>query len=206
MIKPEIICIGAGGHAHSCIDVIEQQGQYKIAGLIGLPDEANARLLKYSVIGKDDDLNKFVNIYKNALITVGQIKNADQRAILYELALKTGFIMPVIVSPFAHISSYANIGNGSIVMHGSIVNADVNIGNNCIINSRALIEHNSLIGDHCHISTGAIVNGNVNVGSRTFIGSGSILKEGISVGKNCVIGMGVILRHNLPDYSLFTGL
>lgn len=206
MTRPTLILIGAGGHAHSCIDVIEQQGRFQIAGLVGLSEEINNRLMKYSVVGKNDDLSKYVNIYKNALITVGQIKNAEQRAILYELALKTGFIMPVIVSPFAYISSYANIGNGSIAMHGSVVNADVNIGNNCIINTRALIEHNSSIGDHCHISTGAIVNGNVNVGSRTFIGSGSIVKEGISIGKNCVIGMGVTLRHNLPDHSFFTGL
>ena len=30
----EIILVGAGGHARSCIDVIELSGQYKIAGLV----------------------------------------------------------------------------------------------------------------------------------------------------------------------------
>jgi len=39
MSKPNMILIGAGGHAYSCIDVIEQQGKYHIAGLVGMPDE-----------------------------------------------------------------------------------------------------------------------------------------------------------------------
>ena len=40
MSKPGLILIGAGGHARSCIDVIEQQGQYQIAGLVGLAEDA----------------------------------------------------------------------------------------------------------------------------------------------------------------------
>ena len=36
----EIILIGAGGHAHACIDVIELTGIYKIAGLVA-KDEAD---------------------------------------------------------------------------------------------------------------------------------------------------------------------
>ena len=36
-MKSEIILIGAGGHALSCIDVIETHGLYRIAGLVGLP-------------------------------------------------------------------------------------------------------------------------------------------------------------------------
>ena len=43
MIEPSLILIGAGGHARSCIDVIEQQGEYQIAGMIGMPDESLAK-------------------------------------------------------------------------------------------------------------------------------------------------------------------
>ena len=50
MSKPGLILVGAGGHAHACIDVIEQQGRYQIAGLIGMPDEMDALHIGYSVI------------------------------------------------------------------------------------------------------------------------------------------------------------
>ena len=45
MTKPSLILIGAGGHARSCIDVIEQQGQYQIARLIGIPEEVHTQHL-----------------------------------------------------------------------------------------------------------------------------------------------------------------
>ena len=56
MSKPSIILIGAGGHAHACIDVIEQRGEYEIAGLVGMEAELHTTQLGYSVIGTDADL------------------------------------------------------------------------------------------------------------------------------------------------------
>ena len=37
-MKEEIILIGGGGHCKSCIDVIEQEGKYQIAGIVDLPE------------------------------------------------------------------------------------------------------------------------------------------------------------------------
>ena len=91
--------------------------------------------------------------------------------------------LPVIISPYAYVSPYAQIGCGTIVMHNAIINADARVGDNCIINSRALIEHDVVIGNHCHISTGAVVNGAVEVGDNTFIGSGA---SSCSGGQNSV--------------------
>lgn len=36
-MKEQIILIGGGGHCKSCIDVIEQEGKYQIAGIVDLP-------------------------------------------------------------------------------------------------------------------------------------------------------------------------
>jgi hypothetical protein len=33
-MKPKIILVGGGGHCHSCIDVIEQEGKFEIAGIV----------------------------------------------------------------------------------------------------------------------------------------------------------------------------
>ena len=38
----EVILIGAGGHARACIDVIELDGKYKIAGFIEKPGINNS--------------------------------------------------------------------------------------------------------------------------------------------------------------------
>ncbi len=205
MTKPALILIGAGGHARSCIEVIEQQGYYQIAGLVDLPDQRDAQHLGYAVIASDDDLPKLAKTYRYALITVGQIQTADHRIRLYQQATQLGFQLPAIIAPTAHVSRYAVIGAGTIVMHGAIVNAGVVIGSNCIVNTRALVEHDARVEDHCHISTGAILNGNVTIGTGSFIGSGCVIKEGILMGKGCLVGMGLAVRHSLSDYTRVTG-
>ena len=202
MSKSNLILIGAGGHAHSCIDVIEHLGSFKIAGLIGTEEELQNECMGYRVIGTDLDLPKFIEQYQYAIVTVGQIKSFIVRQRLFDQAESLGFKMPAIISPTAHVSRYAVVGSGTIVMHGAIVNAGARVGNNCIINTNALIEHDAIVANHCHISTGAIVNGAANVGLGSFVGSGSIIKEGITLGSNCVVGMGVAVRHHHTENSL----
>ena len=195
----KILLIGAGGHARSCIDVLEEGNQFEIAGLVEKGESISNESLGYPVIGTDDDLKVLRQQYKNALITVGQIKTPKIRIKLYQLLKELDFTLPVIVSPHAYVSKHAQIGEGSIIMHGVIINANAKIGNNCIINNRALIEHDAVIGDHCHIATGAIINGEVSVENETFIGSSAVTKQAISIGKNCVIGAGVVLKNDIES-------
>jgi sugar O-acyltransferase (sialic acid O-acetyltransferase NeuD family) len=195
----KILLIGAGGHARSCIDVLEEENQFEIAGLIEKGKSISNESLGYPVIGTDDDLKVLRQQYKNALITVGQIKSPKIRIKLFQLLKELDFTLPVIVSSQAYVSKHARIGEGSIIMHGVIINANAKIGNNCIINNRALIEHDAIIGNHSHIATGAIVNGGVSVGSESFIGSGVVTKQYISIGNNCSVGAGVTLKSDVKS-------
>jgi sugar O-acyltransferase (sialic acid O-acetyltransferase NeuD family) len=195
----KILLIGAGGHARSCIDVIETEGQFKIAGMIEKEKSITNGNLGYLILGTDDDLKNLRKKYDYAFITVGQIKSPAIRLKLFQLLKELDFTLPAIVSPRAYISKHAQVDEGTIIMHGAIVNANAKIGKNCIINTRALIEHDAVIGDHCHIATGAIINGEVSVGNETFIGSGAVTKQAISIGKKCVIGAGVVLKNNIES-------
>ena len=194
-----IILIGAGGHAVSCIDVIESDSRFRIAGLVGTDKELHQHLCGYEVIATDRDLQSLARDYRFALIAVCQIKSAEGRRNLYSKALEAGFELPTIVSPYAYVSSHASIGQGSIIMHGAMLNADSRIGANCIINSHALVEHGAQVGDHCHISTGVILNGDVRIGTGSFLGSGTLIREGISIGSDCVVGMRSVVRRDLLD-------
>lgn len=205
MNKPSLILIGAGGHAHACIDVIEQHGGYQIAGLIGMPDEVHDQHLGYAVIATDNDLAALFKAHQYAFITIGQIQTPDHRIRLYQRATELGFQLPVIIAPTAYVSPHATIGAGTIVMHGAIVNAGASVGNNCIINTRALVEHDAMVANHCHISTGAILNGDVRVGAGSFVGSRSVVKEGVTLGQRSVLGMGLAVRDNQVEDARFVG-
>lgn len=204
-MRQSLILIGAGGHARSCIDVIEQESKFKIIGIVGLESELGLQVNGYEVIATDEDLSTLVGKAQFALIALGQISSPDTRVSLYQRASKARFELASVVSPSAYVSPSTQIGKGTIVMHGSIINAGVKVGSNCIINSRALLEHDTQVSDNCHISTGAILNGGVLVEEGCFIGSGAIVKEGVLIGERSVVGMGSLLRSNLTANSRFLG-
>ncbi|SVD35091.1 uncharacterized protein METZ01_LOCUS387945, partial [marine metagenome] len=122
-------------------------GEFKVAGLVE-KDITNIQQenFGYPIIGTDDDLQVFRKKYNYALITVGQIKNPRIRIKLFKQLQKMNYTLPVIISPKAYVSKYAQIDYGTIVMHGAIVNANARIGKNCIINNKTLIEHDAVIG------------------------------------------------------------
>ena len=200
-MKSSLVLIGGGGHCLSCIDVVGQEGKFKIIGIIDQLKGPNDSVLGYPIIGMDEDLPRLREHYEYALITVGQIKSARPRIQIFNILSKLDFQLPMIISPKAYVSPHSKVGAGTIIMHGAIVNANSVVGRNCIINNKALIEHDALIGGHCHIATGSIVNGNVEVGNETFIGSGSVVREGTKIGPQSFIAAGTKVMKNLPPNS-----
>ena len=205
MIKPEMILIGCGGHASACIDVIEQENRFAIAGLIGIETDLTKKCLQYEVIGTENDLASIAKNTPYAFIAIGHSKGLEYRGNLFVQIASIGFKIPSVFSPISYVSKHSSVGQGTIIMHGAKINVSVNVGDNCIINTHSLIEHGSLIGNNCHISTGAIINGDVRIGANTLIGSGAIIKEGVTIGSNVRIGMGVTVRKNVDDNVTFVG-
>lgn len=202
-MKEEIILIGGGGHCRSCIDVIEAQDVYQIAGIVD--KEEKDAVSGYEIIGTDQDLSGLADKYKLALITLGQIKDPVKRKELYDHCLELGFSFPVIVSPRALVSGRAKISAGTIVMHKALVNAGVQIGENCIINSKALVEHDAVIEANCHISTCAVVNGDCHLGSGSFLGSNAVLCHGLSLCSGTVVGAGAVVIENISEPGTYAG-
>ncbi|WP_306534103.1 NeuD/PglB/VioB family sugar acetyltransferase [Geobacter sp.] len=187
MKKDSLILIGGGGHCKSCIDVIELEAKFEIIGILDLPEKIGQEILGYPIIGTDQDIDRLSKQARHFLITIGQIKSPERRIFIFKQLKKSDVFLPVIVSPLAHVSRHAAVGEGTIIMHQALVNAQAEIGVNCIVNNKALIEHDAVIGDHCHISTASVVNGGVKVGNGSFYGSGAISKEYIDIPDNSFI-------------------
>jgi sugar O-acyltransferase (sialic acid O-acetyltransferase NeuD family) len=200
-----IFLIGGGGHCQAAIDVIECEGVFSIIGILDSSLPKNTKVLNYPVIGNDTLISSMIGKGYFAFITIGQIKTPAVRREIFTSIIQHGINVPIITSPIAHVSRFANIQQGTIVMHGALVNAGAQIGENCIINSHSVVEHDCTVGDHSHISTGAKINGGAHVHAECFIGSGAIIKEGIIIGKNSLIGAGVTVLKDIPPNSIYLG-
>jgi sugar O-acyltransferase (sialic acid O-acetyltransferase NeuD family) len=191
------------------MDVIRAEGRFEIAGIVEnpgySPETGHSKVSGCEVIGTDDNLPELISLYKNALITVGQIRNPVVRIRLFNRVLELGGELPVILSPTAYVSKTAKIGMGTIVMHQAMVNTEAEVGRNCILNSGCLIEHEAIVGDHCHISTHAILNGQCRVGSRTFIGSRTVMSNNTTVPDDTLISAGSVLLRSVEHPGTYIG-
>lgn len=201
----ELILIGGGGHCVSCIDVIEAQGCFKIAGILDVPKKIGQDVLGYPIIASDEELIKFVRAGKLFIVTVGHVGKINRRVAVFEKLDRLAAKMAVVQSPFAHVSNHADVGSGSMIMHHALVNANAKIGSNVIINTKALIEHDVQIGHHSHIATGAVVNGGCVIGENVFVGSNSVIKEGVRIAPHVVIGAGAVVIESITRQGTYVG-
>ena len=202
MKKTPLLLIGGGGHCRSVIDVIESGTQFGVAGIVQQASEGPASVLGYPVLGNDDELPCLLRHTPWALVTVGHLKEVSLRKRLFGMLGELKAFMPVVISPRAYVSQHAQLGLGTVVLHGAIVNAATLLGENCIVNSMALVEHDVRIGAHCHISTGARLNGGVDVGAGCFIGSGAVIHQGVHIGEGSQIGAGCIINFDVEPRTV----
>jgi sugar O-acyltransferase (sialic acid O-acetyltransferase NeuD family) len=203
MNNKNLILVGGGGHCKSVIDVAEGVG-WTIFGILDVVENVGKTVLGYPVIGTDEQIPEFIH-KGHFLVAVGQIKNAELRKKLHEKIFVANGKLATIIAADAHVSRYSSIGEGTVVMHKVVVNADAKIGMGCIINTMANIEHDVSIGDFCHISTGAMINGGCFVGRETFVGSGSVVANTVSIAENCVIAAGSVVRKNISGSGIYAG-
>jgi sugar O-acyltransferase (sialic acid O-acetyltransferase NeuD family) len=178
---------------------------YSIAGILDRKEKVGENILGFSIIATDDDLDSMKKKCDCFAVTVGQIKTAAARMNIYNRLKEVNADLPFIVAATAHVSSFAEIGSGTMVFHLALINAGVKAGENCIINSGALIEHDAVVGNHCHISTSAVLNGNVQVKDESFIGSNASILQGITIGHKSIVGAGSVVLKNVADKTMVAG-
>ena len=198
-----LILVGGGGHCMSVLEAAESSG-YSILGVLDMPENLGRPILTTKVIGTDDDIPTYVD-KADFVITVGFIKNPATRIKLYNRIKEAGGKLAIVIASTAHVSKFAEIGEGTVVLHHAFVNADAKVGCNVILNNFVNIEHDAEIGDQCHISTGAMVNGECKIGKNCFIGSQSVLSNCISVGDNIIVGAGAFVQKSIFEQGVYWG-
>ena len=203
-MKRPLILIGGGGHCKSVIEVAESAG-YEIKGILDMPDEVGKEVLPgHKVIGTDDEIPQYVEEC-DFIITVGFIKNPALRIKLYNKVKAAGGRLATIIASTAHVSKYAELGEGTVIMHQVFVNAGAKIGDNCIINTFVNIEHDAEVGNQCHISTGTMVNGECKIGENCFIGSQSVCANCIEIASDIIVGAGSVVRKSIRVKGIYAG-
>lgn len=201
-MKP-LVLVGGGGHCKSVIDAALGAG-FDIQGILDLPQYKGQKIFDHEVIGSDDDIPLYV-AYCDFIVTLGFIKDPAHRIRLHQKIENAGGHFATIIASTSHVSRFAEIGEGTVILHQACVNAGAKIGKGCIINTMANIEHDAWIGDYCHISTGVMVNGDCKVGEKTFLGSQCVMVNSTSIPDGCVFAAASMIRKNLTQKGIYAG-
>ena len=198
-----LVVYGASGHAKVVIDAIEREGRNVVAFVC---DDAAAKkgteLMGYPVIGGRD---AFLEWRSEAAAGVVAIGDNRIRALVASWLAAQGCGLAPVVHPAATIARDVEIGDGSVVMAGCVINSGARLGRNVIVNTGATVDHDCEIGDAVHIGPGAHLCGHVAVGAATFVGAGTTIVPLVRVGADAVIGAGSTVLQNVPDGARAAG-
>ena len=183
---------GASGHAKVIADIIKASGDMVGEVFDDSPEDKIIDSRKvYSP--KENDVEGPM------IIAIGSNKIRRLLAERYEIDYAKA------LHPNTSISSSVEVGEGSVVMAGVVIEADTLIGKHCIINTSSSINHECKIGDFVHISPNATLCGSVEVGDGSWIGAGAVVIQGIRIGKNCIVGAGAVVIRDVPDGTTVAG-
>ena len=131
------------------------------------------------------------------------ISNGSVRKSMEEQIIAIGGNPISIVSEFAALSKSSEVGNGSMLLPQTLVEANATIGSSCLVNVGAIITHDVVVEDYCDIGPKAMLLGGAVVNVGASIGAGAIIMPRVRIGRNSIVGAGaVVTRDVLPGTTV----
>lgn len=199
-MKDKLIIIGAGGHGKVVADIAIKTNKWQ--NIAFLDDESNKTNLGIMVIGKTNDVSK----YKDEADFFVAIGNNAARENIQEKLIANGVSIAILIHPYAIIGADVEIGIGTAVMAGVVINSSSKIGKGCIINTNSSIDHDNIIEDYVHISPGANLAGTVKVGRGSWLGIGSTISNNVSICSGCILGAGAVAVKDITEPGTYVGV
>ena len=156
-MKQSYCIYGASGHSKVIIEIIENAGN-SIKGLFD-DDPLKKRLLDYKV-SNGTSIFDLQNVAWIIGIGNNEIRKrvAENNLLSYDNAIDSK----------STISGRIEIGKGTVIMPGAIINSSTVIGKHAIINTNSSVDHDCILEDYVHISPNA-----------TLCGGSSLFEKGV---------------------------
>ncbi|MCE9556550.1 MAG: NeuD/PglB/VioB family sugar acetyltransferase [Planctomycetes bacterium] len=192
-----VVVLGAGGHAKVVIATLQAAGQTVLAAYDDDPRQWGKSLLGVPIRGSLA-LAKSEGA-RNAIIGIGD--NEIRRRI----SVRFDCNWVAAIHPSAVVHSTVELGPGSLVCAGVVIQPDAQIGEHAIVNTSATVDHDCVLEPYTSIGPGAHLAGNVSVGHGTAIGIGACVIPGVAIGEETIVGAGTVVIADLPANVVAVG-
>jgi sugar O-acyltransferase (sialic acid O-acetyltransferase NeuD family) len=201
-----IVIIGSSGHAKVIIDIVEQEGRYKIAGLLDRYRKVGEQTLGYHVFGQEEDLPQLTTRHtlRGAIVAIGDnFIRSKVAARVREICPDLPFVSAI--HPKASIAKDVSVGKGTVIMAGVTINPCCSIGRFCILNTNSSLDHDSVMEDFSSLAPRVTAGGNCRIGGYSAVSIGAVIIHGIHIGEHTVVGAGSTALKNLDPFKVAYG-
>ncbi|MCC5912480.1 MAG: acetyltransferase [Clostridiaceae bacterium] len=197
----KLLIIGASGHGKVVADIAIKMNKWQ--SITFLDDDESIKIsMGLEVIGKTAD----AFTYKEEADFFVAIGNNGVREKVQEKLIEQGLKVVSLIHPSAVIGIDVEIGIGTAVMAGVVINSSTIIGKGCIINTSSSLDHDNIIEDYVHISPGASLAGTVKVGKESWLGIGSVVSNNVNICSGCKVGAGAVVVKDITEPGTYVGV
>ncbi len=200
-MKEKLIIIGASGHGKVAADIAIKMNKWQSIAFLD-DDESIKTSMGLEVIGKTAD----AFTYKEEADFFVAIGSNVTREKIQEKLVEEELNVVNLIHPAVVIGTDVEIGIGTTVMAGAVINSSTRIGKGCIINTSASLDHDNNIEDYVHISPGTRVAGSVTVGKATWLGIGSVISNNVNICSDCKVGAGAVVVKDITEPGTYVGV
>jgi len=204
-VPEKVVIWGAGGQALVVADAINASGLMEIWCFVDdiNHDRAGSHIAGFPIMGAGGLDRAMAEDIRYLIVAIG---NNRARTRCAERAVRKGFELTTVVHPSAVVASWVEVGKGSYVGAGAIINPGARIGKNVIINTKANVAHHCIVEDGAHICPGVTMGGWVKVGKRAWVGLGSTVRDHVTVGCDSLIGVGASVVKDVEEQVVAYGV
>jgi len=201
-----VVVIGTSGHAKVIVDILKKDSNYRLLGCLAHSKADIESFCGIPVLGEDAELSDLVERYQIHALVIGVGDNFRRSQIAARIQqFNPGVQFARAIHPQAIIAEDVQIGEGSVVMAGTVINSGCQIGRHCIVNSRASLDHDSILEDFSSLAPGVTSGGDCHIEQFSAVNIGAILAHGVTVGRHSVVGAGSLLLQSVESHVVAYG-
>ena len=125
---------------------------------------------------------------------------------IFNLFVENGFNAVSLVHPSVIIAEDVEIGRGTIVMAGVVINPSVKIGIGCILNTCSSVDHDCVIDNFTHLCPNTHFAGTVNVGKYCTFGVGTSVINNLTICQDVYFGAGAVVVKDILESGVYVGV
>lgn len=210
MIKKILILGGEGngGVIAACIKDMHDNFEYKdlkFCGFLNDKIEIGTIINEYPVMGKTNEVKKFIKEGYYFVFTIHPIGHGDIRIKLFNKLNIPKERLLTIVHPSSFVGYNTILKPGVVVMPNCYIGTATIIGDSTLVMANSIIGHNNNIGRLCHFSASSVVGALITIGDASDIALNATVIEKVNIGTCSVVGAGALVRKDIGNYEVHVG-